>query len=50
MGLGGASYRVEILMVLCGSYCQIGLPNEDKEKLPHVMRWMDYIQVGPHPD
>jgi len=22
----------------------IGLPNEDKEKLPHVMRWMDYIQ------
>lgn len=22
----------------------IGLPNEEKEKLPHVMRWMDYIQ------
>ncbi|XP_062155778.1 tRNA-aminoacylation cofactor arc1 [Alnus glutinosa] len=22
----------------------IGLTNEDKEKLPHVMRWMDYIQ------
>lgn len=22
----------------------IGLPIEDKEKLPHVMRWMDYIQ------
>lgn len=42
--------ELKFLWFLCGSYCQIGLTNEDKEKLPHMMRWMDYIQVGPHPD
>lgn len=26
---------------------QIGLSHLEREKLTHVMRWMDYIQVGP---
>ena len=58
MGVGGAIwpkghwyYCIEILMTSpYGSYFQIGLPNADKEKLPHVLRWMDYIQVGPYPN
>lgn len=25
---------------------QVGLANLDQGKMPHVMRWMDYIQVG----
>ncbi|MCI25979.1 hypothetical protein A2U01_0047170, partial [Trifolium medium] len=26
------------------AYCQISLPDTNKEKLPHVLRWVDYIQ------
>jgi aminoacyl tRNA synthase complex-interacting multifunctional protein 1 len=26
------------------AYCQISLPDTNKDKLPHVLRWVDYIQ------
>lgn len=36
-------WRLNCFLLTCCS--QLDLSDSDKEKLPHVVRWMDYIQV-----
>ncbi|KAF5458807.1 hypothetical protein F2P56_022809 [Juglans regia] len=44
LGNGLKPSEVDVIVFSVLHPLLVGLQNEDKDKLPHVMRWMDYIQ------